>query len=150
LGVAPRPIPIGELTANGLAETLLKLLEPDNMYRTWTREIGSYIANHRDGAEAVVDLFQIIANKGKSTCRLHPKLVAVWKVKGKNINLSAMAAYTLLREEKLRWEDLELLVRKERNLVSWWAGYVEKTTRLVLLLLLLWSVIGKLPSLMRY
>lgn len=150
LGVAPRPIPISELTTNGLAEALLKLLEPDNRYRTRTREIGSHIANHQDGAEAIVDLFRAIVNEGKNACHLHPKLAAVWKVRGKNVNLSAIAAFALVKEEKLRWEDLELLVRKEWNLVFWWSGYVNKITRLVLVLLLLQSVIAKLPSLIRY
>ncbi len=150
LGVTPKPLPISELTSSSLAEALQKILEPENRYRSWTKEIAIQIANHPDGSEAVSDLFQTLANEGKTACDVHPNLAAAWNVRGKNINLSGLAAFMLVKEEKLRWEDLDLVVRKEWNLVFWWAGYVEKIWRLVLLLLLLWSGKAKLPSLMRY
>lgn len=104
-GIGPRPIAVKALTADLLARAIREALRPSYVKRA--RELGQLVANEK-GAEAGAASLHNQLDLKSMRCSLVPHRVAVWKVKQREVRLSALAATTLLNANLLRFEDLEL------------------------------------------
>jgi UDP:flavonoid glycosyltransferase YjiC (YdhE family) len=95
-GAGPDPIPHKHLTAHNLAESIQTALSSEVQAKAKT--LGESI-RHETGSETGAKGF--LSTLELSRCDLLPDRVAVWKVKGTGIKLSALAANTLLEAEAI-------------------------------------------------
>ena len=96
-GAGPKPIPFKELTADGLANAILKALEPETLERA--KELGERIREEK-GCEVGAASFHKQMNVSRLRCVMAPSRTAVWQVNTKdshteNVRLSAFAAAVL-------------------------------------------------------
>ena len=104
-GVGPKPIPGKELTARVLAVAMLEVLQPAMRQRA--KDLGGTI-DRKEGTDAGCDSLHQQTEAQCLKCSLALNRVAVWKVKKREICLSAFAAIVLLNAHVLRVKDLTL------------------------------------------
>jgi UDP:flavonoid glycosyltransferase YjiC (YdhE family) len=109
-GAGPPPIPNKQLTADNLAEAIMKCLEPASQEKA--HELAAKIATEKGTDEGAKSFHQFL-EVDKLRCNLSPSRVAVWRVKRTQVRLSAMAACTLANEGLLDFNDLKLFRAKE-------------------------------------
>lgn len=103
-------IPYKNLTAEKLAESIKQCLTEEA--RKNAEDIAKSIAAEGDGAENAVKSFHRslpFAGQHSMRCSILEDRVAVWKLKGSNLRLSALAADILVEQKKIQWKDLRLL-----------------------------------------
>ena len=104
-GAGSKPIPGKELTAAVLAAAINEVLQPVVLDRA--EVLGTLI----DGENGVVSGCASLHQHTEAQCikcSIAPHRVAVWRVKKKEICLSALAATALLNARLLRVQDLKL------------------------------------------
>jgi hypothetical protein len=102
-GAGPTPVHSKDLTADRLAEAILKALKPETLDRA--KELGDRIKEEK-GTEAGATSFHALSHVGLLRCALAPSRPAVWTVRtkkpkedgSKDIQLSAFAATVLGNE----------------------------------------------------
>jgi hypothetical protein len=104
-GAGPTPVPYKSLTAQILAESILKALEPSSLERA--KELSLKISTE-EGSQKGAQYFHQMLNVDEMRCSLMPSQVAVWRVKRTQIRLSAMAAYALAEKDLISYDDLKL------------------------------------------
>ena len=104
-GAGPAPIPYKDLTADSLADAILRASEPDVVAQA--QELGSHIQKER-GNELGAQSFNNKLRPDDLRCSLAPNRVAVWKLKSRNLKLSALTAAVLAEKELINVDDLEL------------------------------------------
>lgn len=104
-GAGPEPIPHKSLTAENLAEAILKALEPASLERA--QELADKIANET-GTETGASSFHQFLEVDKLRCTLAPSRAAVWRLKRTKVLFSAFAATVLANEGLLDFGDLKL------------------------------------------
>ncbi|KAE9377441.1 glycosyltransferase family 1 protein [Stipitochalara longipes BDJ] len=114
-GVGAKSIPSKELTAQSLAAAILEMLQTAVRHRA--EAIGELI-NSENGTDAGCDSLHQHTEAMCLKCSMAPHRVAVWKVKKKEIRLSAFAATVLLNARILLVQDLKLLRHIEYDLES--------------------------------
>ena len=106
---AERAIPYKELSADALAEGIKQCLTLEA--KEAADRIAKSIAEEGDGAKNVVELFHrhlpLRGNQSMRCSILHDR-VAVWRLKGSNLKLSALAAEFLIEQKEIQWKDLTL------------------------------------------
>ena len=106
-GAGPRPLPYSRQSAEKLANQICEALHPD--FKIRARHIQTRLQQEQ-GCENGAKHFHRMLNLENSNCMIAPDRLAVWKVKGRDIRLSAMAAAVLLERGFLRLEELALYV----------------------------------------
>jgi hypothetical protein len=104
-GAGAKPIPGKELTAAVLAAAISQVLHPAVLHRA------EVLGAHIDGENGVVSGCASLHQHTEAQCikcSMAPDRVAVWRVKKKEICLSAFAATVLLNARLLRVQDLKL------------------------------------------
>ena len=109
-GAGPDPIPNKELTAGKLADGIKVALTESCIQRA--KDYGESIA-HEKGSDLGAKSFHDALDMETMRCSLAPSRVAVWKIKGTNVKLSALAAAVLGQEGRLDFSDLRLHRPKE-------------------------------------
>lgn len=109
-GAGPDPIPNKQLTAENLAEGIMKCLEPQSLERA--SELAASIATER-GSDLGAQSFHQFLDVDKMRCSLAPSRPAVWRIKRTQARLSAMAACTLSQEGLLDFNTLKLFRAKD-------------------------------------
>lgn len=109
-GAGPTPIPFKELTAEGLANAILKALKPETLERA--KELGERIREEK-GCEVGAASFHAQMEVDRLRCSMCPDRPAVWLVHTKdsrkdNIRLSTFAATVLGNEGILDVNQLTL------------------------------------------
>ncbi|KAH0559844.1 hypothetical protein GP486_003641 [Trichoglossum hirsutum] len=104
-GAGPTPIPYKNLTADGLAASILGALKPAVLERA--SELGSRISQEQGSKEGAKS-FHDMLDPDSLRCSLAPSRTAVWRVKKTNIRLSALAATVLNNEGLLDFQHLKL------------------------------------------
>ncbi|KAF2814137.1 UDP-Glycosyltransferase/glycogen phosphorylase [Mytilinidion resinicola] len=109
-GAGPTPIPYKDLTAQGLADSILHALKPETLERA--RELGERIREEK-GCEAGAASFHAQMHVDALRCAIVPSRPAVWRVKTKDsttadVRLSAFAATVLGNEHLLDINQLRL------------------------------------------
>lgn len=109
-GAGPSPIAYKELTAEGLANSILMALKPETLERA--KELGNRIREEK-GCEAGAASFHAHMNVERLRCMMAPDRAAVWRVKTEKsktteIRLSAFAATILGNEGILDVNQLKL------------------------------------------
>ncbi len=104
-GAGPQPIPYKNLTADNLAASILKCLEPTSKLRA--AELGAKISKEL-GAEIGAKSFHSKLGIDTLRCSLVPSKVAAWRVRRTQVRLSALAAAVLGKEGLLDFQDLKL------------------------------------------
>jgi UDP:flavonoid glycosyltransferase YjiC (YdhE family) len=104
-GAGPAPIPYKDLTAESLANAILRALQPDVVAQA--QELGSHIQKER-GNELGAQSFNDKLRPDDLRCSFAPNRVAVWKLKRHNLQLSALAAALLAEKGLIDIDDLEL------------------------------------------
>jgi hypothetical protein len=109
-GAGPFPVPYKELTAEGLANSILEALKPETLERA--KELGERIREEK-GCEAGANSFHAQMNVDKLRCLMAPSRPAVWVVQTKNskaddVRLSAFAATVLGNEGIIDINQLKL------------------------------------------
>ena len=113
---AHEPIPYKGLTADALAEGILRCLTPEA--KEAAEKLAKDIVNEGDGAKNAAESFQRhLPNKGEHSmcCSVFPDQPAVWAMKSFNLRLSTLAAELLVREKKIKWQELRLLRHYDWN-----------------------------------
>lgn len=88
----PEPVPYKNLTAENLAESIKKALQPG--IKASVHEMSEKIAGEH-GAEDAAASFNDAVGYDSMRCMLCPEKVAVWRVKRTNLRLSSLAATVL-------------------------------------------------------
>lgn len=104
-GAGPKPIPYKDLTADLLAESITKCLQPEVQEKA--QSLSRIIAKER-GQKAGAESFQDSLDLDKLRCTLAPKRPAVWRIRRTQIRLSTFAATVLLQEHLLESTDIKL------------------------------------------
>lgn len=117
-GAGSNPVPFRTLTSTRLAEAIAFALE--SKVAMVAKSLMEAISEEK-GVETGVAHFHAALGAGQGSvrrCAIHPRRVAVCKLKGKSRNregsvreeiyLSALAAAVLAREDVIDWQDLEL------------------------------------------
>ena len=115
-GAGADPVPYKQLTAEKLAESIKQLLTPE--VQEAAEEVARKIEEEGDGAANAVKSFHAsLPLKGNHSmcCSILEDRVAVWWLKGSLVRLSSLAAEILVRQRKIRWEDLRLVRHYEWN-----------------------------------
>ena len=113
---AHEPVPYKYLTADALAEGITQCLKPEA--KEAAAKLAKNISDEGDGARNAAESFQHylpIRGERSLCCSILPDHVAVWTLKHSNLRLSALAAELLIREKKIKWQDLHLLRHYEWN-----------------------------------
>ncbi|KAF2150621.1 glycosyltransferase family 1 protein [Myriangium duriaei CBS 260.36] len=108
-GAGPEPVPYKDMTAEKLADSLRKALEPEVQERA--HELSSKIQNET-GAETAAQQFHDTPQMQNLSCFLCPDQVAVWRVKRTNIRLSPLAAAVLVVNGRIKADRLKLVRHK--------------------------------------
>ncbi|KAI1843632.1 hypothetical protein JX266_010265 [Neoarthrinium moseri] len=109
-GAGPDPIPYKQLTAENLAEAIKVALKPETQERA--RELGAKIREEK-GADVGGQSFHQHLDVDKLRCTVAPSRVAVWRVRRSKVQLSALAAASLVDGGFLQYSDLKLFRAKE-------------------------------------
>ncbi|KAH6984932.1 hypothetical protein BKA56DRAFT_671389 [Ilyonectria sp. MPI-CAGE-AT-0026] len=115
-GVGPDPIPYKNLDAEKLAEGITYCLT--EKAQDAAKKMAQSIENDGDGAINAVEQFhrQMLARKPSTLrCSILKDQVAVWKVKGSHVRLSALVADILVGNGLLSWKSLRLIRHMEWN-----------------------------------
>lgn len=115
-GAGPEPVPYKHLTADKLAEGIKYCLTDDA--RKAAERIAKDIAEEGDGAENACRAFHrglVLHGTRSMRCSILPNRVAVWRMKGTGLRLSAVAAEMLVEKGLLSWKKLHLLRHNEWN-----------------------------------
>ena len=110
------PVPYKRLTADALAEGILQCLTSEA--KEAAEKLAKDIANEGDGAKNATESFQRhlpIKGEHSMCCSILPDQPAVWTMKSSNLRLSALAAELLIREKKIKWQELRLLRHYDWN-----------------------------------
>jgi UDP:flavonoid glycosyltransferase YjiC (YdhE family) len=104
-GAGPEPIPYKSLTADRLADAIMTALKPSSLAAAerLADKIGS-----EHGIETTVNDFHRALEMDDLKCDLAHNHIAVWRIKGTNIKLSAFAAKVLDEKGLLSLNDLTL------------------------------------------
>ncbi|KAG8529597.1 uncharacterized protein KY384_006234 [Bacidia gigantensis] len=111
---ASEPVPYKRLTSDALAEGITQCLTTGA--NEAAQEIAESIAKEGDGAKNAVESFERhLPSTGEHSmrCSVLPDRVAVWLLKQSNLKLSTLAAYLLVNDKKIKWEDLRLIKHHE-------------------------------------
>jgi UDP:flavonoid glycosyltransferase YjiC (YdhE family) len=103
-GAGPAPIPYKNLTAENLADAILRALQPDVVAQA--QELGSHIQKER-GNELGAQSFNDKLRPDELRCSLAPDRVAVWTLKDQDLRLSALAAAMLTEKGLIEIKDLK-------------------------------------------
>ena len=106
-GAGPEPVPYKNLTADILAESITRALQPD--IQTSVKEMSEKIAGENGSADAA-ESFHRVLNYDSMRCLLSPERVAVWRIKKTNLRLSGFASAVLIDNGFLTLKDLKLYV----------------------------------------
>ena len=115
---AAQAIPYKRLTSDAFAEGIRQCLSPEA--KQAAGKLADDIAAEGDGAKNAVESFLRhlpMEGDGSMRCSILPSRVAVWTMKPFNLRLSAMAAKLLMDEDKIKWQDLNLIRHHE------WTGF---------------------------
>lgn len=104
-GAGPDPIPYKALTAEKLAEAIQTALKPETQARA--RELGAKIREEK-GADVGGQSFHQHLDVDKLRCSVAPSRIAVWRVRRSKVQLSALAAASLVDNGFLQYADLKL------------------------------------------
>ena len=115
-GAGAEPIPYKHLTADKLANSIKKLLEPET--QTAAKDLAQKIEEEGDGAKNAIKSFHdSLPCRGNHSirCSVFEDRVAVWWLKKTHMRLSALAAEILVRQKKIQCKDLRLIRHYEWN-----------------------------------
>ncbi|KAB8339024.1 hypothetical protein FH972_021963 [Carpinus fangiana] len=104
-GAGPEPVAYKDLTADILAQSITKALEPASIEKA---KALSESISHETGTETGAQSFHQALDVDKLRCMLSPQRNAVWRVKRTDVRLSAFAATVLGNEGLLNYGDLKL------------------------------------------
>lgn len=104
-GAGPDPIPYKDLTAEKLAESINKALEPQSLERA--QELCNKI-KQENGSQSGAQSFHQMLNYDDLRCAVAPDRPAVWRVKRTQVKLSVKAATVLAQEGELDFKELKL------------------------------------------
>ncbi|KAJ4991010.1 glycosyltransferase family 28 domain-containing protein [Stagonosporopsis vannaccii] len=109
-GAGPDPVPYKDLTAEKLAESIGKALEPQSLERA--QELCNKI-KQENGSQSGAQSFHQLLNYDDLRCAVAPDRPAVWRVKRTQVKLSAKAATVLAQEGELDFKELKLARARE-------------------------------------
>jgi UDP:flavonoid glycosyltransferase YjiC (YdhE family) len=109
-GAGPDPTPYKELTAEKLAESINKALEPQSLERA--QELCNKI-KQENGSQSGAQSFHQMLNYDDLRCAVVPNRPAVWRVKRTQVKLSAKAATVLAQEGEIDFKELKLARARE-------------------------------------
>ncbi|KAI1337885.1 hypothetical protein F5Y15DRAFT_147119 [Xylariaceae sp. FL0016] len=115
-GAGPEPVPYKQLSVENLAEGIKYCLTDEALKAA--QEIAQSIDAEGDGAKNAVAAFHsnlIYSGEHSMRCSILPERVAVWKVKGTSLKLSALAADLAVAQDCVSWRQLRLLRHREWN-----------------------------------
>ncbi|KAH7391173.1 hypothetical protein DE146DRAFT_663682 [Phaeosphaeria sp. MPI-PUGE-AT-0046c] len=104
-GAGPDPCPYKDLTAEKLAESITKALEPQTLERA--HELCDKI-KQENGSQTGAQAFHQMLDYENLRCALIPSRPAVWRVKRTQVRLSAQAATVLAQEGEINFSELKL------------------------------------------
>lgn len=104
-GAGPDPTPYKDLTAEKLAESINKALEPQSLERA--QELCNKI-KQENGSQQGAQSFHQMLKYDELRCAVIPSRAAVWRVKRTQTKLSARAATVLAQQGELTFADLKL------------------------------------------
>ncbi|KAJ4375664.1 hypothetical protein N0V86_007197 [Didymella sp. IMI 355093] len=109
-GAGPDPTPYKELTAEKLAESINKALEPQSLERA--QELCNKI-KQENGSQSGAQSFHQMLNYDDLRCAVVSNRPAVWRVKRTQVKLSAKAATVLAQEGEIDFKELKLARARE-------------------------------------
>ena len=115
-GAGAEPIPYKHLTADKLAKSIKKLLEPET--QAAAKDLAQKIEQEGDGAKNAIKSFHDslpCTGNHSIRCSVFEDRVAIWWLKKTHMRLSALAAEMLVRQKKIQWRDLRLIRHYEWN-----------------------------------
>ncbi|KAK7908727.1 hypothetical protein PG985_016030 [Apiospora marii] len=115
-GAGPEAVPYKQLNADKLADGIKYCLTDEA--REEAKKLANSIEAEGDGAKNAVKSFHnhlALSGEESMRCSILSDRVAVWKVKGTSIKLSAVAADILVEKGLLSWRRLRLIRHKEWN-----------------------------------
>ncbi|KAH4809584.1 hypothetical protein HBH61_110370 [Parastagonospora nodorum] len=104
-GAGPDPVPYKDLTAEKLAESINKALEPQSLERA--QELCNKI-KQEDGCQKGAQAFHQMLRYDELRCAVLPNRPAVWRVKRTEVKLSAQVATVLAQQGELNFSELKL------------------------------------------
>ena len=104
-GAGPPPIPKNKLSVQTLADAITEALQPTVTQRAL--HLSQQVARE-NGTEIGAQMFQKSLRLESLRCPLSGQTVAVWKIKGSSLRVSALSAAVLLREKLVKPSDLKL------------------------------------------
>jgi hypothetical protein len=104
-GAGPDPVPYKELTAEKLAESINKALEPQSLERA--QELCNKI-KQEDGCQQGAQAFHQMLKYDELRCAVIPSRPAVWRVKRTQVKLSAQVATVLAQQGEINFSELKL------------------------------------------
>ncbi|KAI4219514.1 MAG: hypothetical protein LQ349_008331, partial [Xanthoria aureola] len=114
---AKEPIPYKYLNAESLAEGIQQCLTPEA--KTNAEKLARDIELEGDGAKNAVESFHRhlpLQGKNSMRCSIIQDRVAAWELKKANLlQLSPLAAELLVKQKKLKWNELRLVRHREWN-----------------------------------
>ncbi|GAM87287.1 hypothetical protein ANO11243_053090 [Dothideomycetidae sp. 11243] len=108
-GAGAEPVPYKNMTAQKLADSIKRVLEPDVQERA--HELSAKIRNET-GAETAAAQFHATPQMRNLGCFICPDRVAVWRLRRTNIQLSGLAASVLVVYGRLKPDHLRLIRHK--------------------------------------
>ena len=115
-GAGADPVPYKHLTAEILAESIRTLLAPE--VQEAAKRFARQIEEEGDGAANAVNSFHTsLPLKGNHSmrCSILEDRVAVWWLRKSHVRLSSLAAEILVKQGRIRWQDLRLVRHYEWN-----------------------------------
>ncbi|KAF9691833.1 hypothetical protein EKO04_009908 [Ascochyta lentis] len=109
-GAGPDPVPYKDLTAEKLAESINKALEPESLERA--EELCNKI-KQENGSQSGAQSFHQMLNCDGLRCAVVSDRPAVWRVKRTQVKLSAKAATVLAQEGEIDFSELKLARARE-------------------------------------
>ncbi|KAJ4349079.1 hypothetical protein N0V95_004904 [Ascochyta clinopodiicola] len=109
-GAGPDPVPYKDLTAEKLAESINKALEPESLERA--QELCNKI-KQENGSQSGAQSFHQMLNCDDLRCAVVSNRPAVWRVKRTQVKLSAKAATVLAQEGEIDFSELKLARARE-------------------------------------
>lgn len=104
-GAGPEATRYNDLTSDKLSEHILSTFEPSMQARA--QELADKIAGE-DGTGKAARAFHDMPQMQDRACSLYPDQIAVWKLRGTNIRLSALSAAVLIANRKIGSFQLKL------------------------------------------
>jgi UDP:flavonoid glycosyltransferase YjiC (YdhE family) len=109
-GAGPMPIPYKNLTAEKLANQIKEAMKPESLARA--KVLSEKILQEKGTEEGAVSFHRHLQLQDLR-CSLDPNRVAVWRVRGTKIRLSAFAATVLGSESLIDFSELKLYRARE-------------------------------------